>query len=116
MPRHGGYGGGSAPVPDLRPRRMLRRIEEQACHQAFPFDPASDHHLARTRGGLELVLHRRGPVGASMSESAAARVPSSPWSPLRSGLFRNIWIASIVSNVGGWMQDVGAGWLMTSLS
>src|SRR5215470_17531359 len=52
-----------------------------------------------------------------MSESAApARAPSSPWSPLRSGLFRNIWIASIVSNVGSWMQDVGAGWLMTSLS
>src|SRR5246127_3366494 len=54
-----------------------------------------------------------------MSESAApapARAPSSPWSPLRSGLFRNLWIATIVSNVGGWMQDVGAGWLMTELS
>src|SRR5215470_12332191 len=52
-----------------------------------------------------------------MSESAApARAPSSPWSPLRSGLFRNIWIASIVSNVGSWMLDVGAGWLMTELS
>src|SRR4029077_8146622 len=25
-------------------------------------------------------------------------------------------IATIVSNVGTWMQDVGAGWLMTSLS
>src|SRR5438067_11431770 len=40
----------------------------------------------------------------------------SPWSPLRNTLFRNLWIASIVSNVGTWMQDVGAGWLMTSLS
>jgi MFS family permease len=35
---------------------------------------------------------------------------------LRDGLFRNLWIATIVSNVGTWMQDVGAGWLMTSLS
>jgi MFS family permease len=52
-----------------------------------------------------------------MSESAApARAASSPWSPLRSGLFRNLWIATIVSNVGSWMQDVGAGWLMTELS
>jgi MFS family permease len=41
---------------------------------------------------------------------------ASAWSPLRSTLFRNIWIATIVSNVGSWMQDVGAGWLMTSLS
>src|SRR6267378_6299518 len=40
----------------------------------------------------------------------------SPWLPLRNTLFRNLWIATIVSNVGTWMQDVGAGWLMTSLS
>jgi len=41
---------------------------------------------------------------------------ASAWSPLRHALFRNLWIATIVSNVGTWMQDVGAGWLMTSLS
>jgi len=41
---------------------------------------------------------------------------TSAWSPLRNGLFRSLWIATIVSNVGTWMQDVGAGWLMTSLS
>ena len=40
----------------------------------------------------------------------------SPWSPLHNALFRSLWIATIVSNVGTWMQDVGAGWLMTSLS
>jgi MFS family permease len=39
-----------------------------------------------------------------------------PWSPLHNALFRSIWIATIASNVGTWMQDVGAGWLMTSLS
>ena len=54
-----------------------------------------------------------------MTESAApapARAAASPWSPLRNSLFRSLWIATIVSNVGTWMQDVGAGWLMTSLS
>jgi MFS family permease len=35
---------------------------------------------------------------------------------LQNRLFRSLWIATIVSNVGSWMQDVGAGWLMTSLS
>ena len=40
----------------------------------------------------------------------------SAWSPLQNALFRNLWIATIVSNIGTWMQDVGAGWLMTSLS
>jgi MFS family permease/quinol monooxygenase YgiN len=40
----------------------------------------------------------------------------SPWSPLKNALFRSLWVATIVSNIGTWMQDVGAGWLMTSLS
>ncbi len=37
-------------------------------------------------------------------------------SALRRPLFRALWLASVVSNVGTWMQNVGAGWLMTSLS
>src|SRR3954470_12849570 len=40
----------------------------------------------------------------------------SAWAPLHQPLFRSLWIASLVSNVGTWMHDVGAGWLMTSLS
>ena len=47
---------------------------------------------------------------------AADRAVSGAWTPLQTALFRNLWIATIVSNVGAWMQDVGAGWLMTSLS
>ncbi len=38
------------------------------------------------------------------------------WSPLRLPVFRMLWIATLASNVGTWMHDVGAGWLMTSLS
>src|SRR6187200_192390 len=53
-----------------------------------------------------------------MNESDESPPPAvaSAWSPLRHALFRSVWIATIVSNVGTWMQDVGAGWLMTSLS
>jgi len=40
----------------------------------------------------------------------------SAWSPLRQPLFRNRLIASVLSNIGGWMQDTGATWLMTSLT
>lgn len=40
----------------------------------------------------------------------------SAWSPLRNPLFRSLWIATVASNVGTWMHDVGAGWLMTSLT
>jgi MFS family permease len=40
-----------------------------------------------------------------------ARAVSS-WAPLRSGAFRAIWIAVLVSNIGTWMQTVGAQWLL----
>src|SRR5438309_11846580 len=57
------------------------------------------------------------PASAATAAAAAlAAAPRSPWSPLQNALFRSLWIATIVSNVGTWMQDVGAGWLMTSLS
>ncbi len=38
------------------------------------------------------------------------------WSPLARPMFRALWIAAMVSNVGTWIHDVGAGWLMTELS
>src|SRR5438105_12168474 len=54
----------------------------------------------------------------STETHATAAVHAAPgaWAPLQTALFRNLWIATIVSNVGTWMQDVGSGWLMTSLS
>ncbi len=39
-----------------------------------------------------------------------------PFAPLANGVFRALWIASIASNIGTWMQNVGAGWLMTVIS
>src|SRR5712691_9828886 len=41
---------------------------------------------------------------------------ASAWSPLRESVFRTLWIATVVSNIGTWMQDVGESWLMTSLT
>jgi len=34
------------------------------------------------------------------------------WAPLRIGIFRALWIAALVSNIGDWMQTVGAQWLL----
>src|ERR1700751_1243468 len=42
--------------------------------------------------------------------------PGAGWKPLREPLFRSLWIAAVVSYTGTWMQNVGAGWLMTELS
>ena len=41
---------------------------------------------------------------------------ASAWAPLQRPAFRALWLATVVSNIGTWMHDVGAAWLMTSLS
>lgn len=48
-----------------------------------------------------------------MSTAAAS---SGAWAPLRHSVFRWLWLATLVSNVGSWMHEVGAGWLMATLS
>ncbi|MGA0807133.1 MAG: MFS transporter [Pseudohongiellaceae bacterium] len=47
---------------------------------------------------------------------SAGPAASSAWSPLRIATFRWLWLATLVSNIGSWMHEVGAGWLMTSLT
>ncbi|MEL6992127.1 MAG: MFS transporter, partial [Pseudomonadota bacterium] len=41
---------------------------------------------------------------------------SSAWAPFRYRAFALLWTATLISNVGTWMHDVGAGWLMTTLN
>src|SRR6204780_2734979 len=39
-----------------------------------------------------------------------------PWRPLRNSTFRNLLASNLVSDIGTFMQTVGAAWLMTSLT
>lgn len=43
-------------------------------------------------------------------------IATAAWAPLQHRVFRMLWFASIISNIGSWMHEVGAGWLMTSLA
>lgn len=49
-------------------------------------------------------------------EAAVPAVAASPWQPLRQRVFRTLWIATVVSNIGSWMNDVGVNWSMLTLS
>jgi hypothetical protein len=40
---------------------------------------------------------------------------SSSLAPFRDRAFAVLWTATVVSNIGTWMQSAAAGWLMTSL-
>src|SRR5271167_279834 len=41
---------------------------------------------------------------------------ASSWRPLRITIFRNLLVADLISDIGAFMQSVGAAWLMTSLT
>ena len=48
--------------------------------------------------------------------SAAGQQPRvSAWAPLRRRVYRMLWLAQFVSNVGTFMQGVGAVWVMLEL-
>ncbi|MGD9294884.1 MAG: MFS transporter, partial [Roseobacter sp.] len=46
----------------------------------------------------------------------APAVHGSAWAPFGYKAFALLWTATLISNVGTWMHDVGAGWLMTTLN
>jgi len=56
-------------------------------------------------------------VAEPLPAAAGSDVPGAgAWSPFGSVVFRVLWIAAVVGHIGTWMRDVGAGWLMTTLS
>ena len=56
-------------------------------------------------------------VNPAIQAGAEGRISvSSAWITLRRELFRVLWIASVASNIGTMMQEVGASWLMTQIA
>jgi MFS family permease len=47
---------------------------------------------------------------------SSLRPHGSALAPLREPLFRSLWVAAVISYTGTWMQNVGAGWMMTQLT
>ncbi len=66
-------------------------------------------------GGHPTAGAKQRDPGATNFEKGAD-VTASAWGPLAISVFRWLWIASVASNIGTWMQNVGASWLMTLLT
>jgi MFS family permease len=64
-------------------------------------------------GDISWIAHNGAPRGPGSTDHSPA---ASAWSPLRQPVFRSLWIAAVASNLGTWMHDIGAVWLMTSLA
>ncbi|AMO49500.1 MFS family transporter [Enterobacter sp. FY-07] len=55
-------------------------------------------------------------AAVTVSPPSAGEPSGSAWQPLRQRVFRMLWIATVVSNIGSWMSDIGVNWTMLSLS
>src|SRR5277367_2093865 len=56
------------------------------------------------------------PIMNAPQTTAQPHAAAPAGSPFRHRAFTVIWIATVVSNIGGWMYNVASGWLMTSLN
>src|SRR5690348_13089014 len=83
----------------LDQRRQANRPPGQSARRRHSRRDSFDHGLKRTA----LLPHDTNASTAS------------PWRPLGVPLFRNLLFADVLSDVGTFMQSVGAAWLMVSL-
>ena len=78
-------------------------------------------------GTLSATIHyqRTQPIGTrthrdlmatTVTTGSPQSAPSSALAPLKFPVFRGVWIASTISNLGGLIQSVGASWMMTSIA
>ena len=81
---------------------------------SFAMPPNENFHLAGRSCRPRIARGR--PAARSVDKPPRAVKAAGPWAPLRGRLFRWLWIAGLVSNVGTFMHIVAAGWAITSLS
>src|SRR5580704_1292090 len=74
--------------------------------QRAPIDPTGRYHTA-----IRMVYS----AAILKGEIEIMRLPPA-LVPLRNGTFRTLWFASVVVWLGTWLQNTGAGWLMTTLA
>src|SRR5262249_54863295 len=61
------------------------------------------------------VRYRSGMPSDSPTGTPRAEPPGSLWHPLRTRIFRQLFLSALISDMGAFMQSVGAAWLMVSL-
>ena len=61
------------------------------------------------------MMRSRAISGDSAESAPLGKGTPSLWRPLRTPLFRDLLIADVMSDIGTFIQTVGAAWLMVSL-
>src|SRR3954462_5235062 len=89
------------------------KVRPHFCHNRsyrFSHEPILQHGLLR-----QPMAAREEDTKSIGDTLPRPRLPAS-LSPFRYPMFRAIWLATLMSNLGVWIQSVGAAWLMTSIT
>src|SRR5690606_11898354 len=116
------------PRPRSQPRTHtgMRRALAAACTAKAmprtttspPATRASGAHWAAQASPSDATTRSRPPStdvqDTAMNTAAAPQATTAPgaWSPLSQPTFRMMWLAVLVGNVGTWIHDVAAAWVM----
>ena len=92
----------------------MGRVREGFNPANFHFSFVDETIRAERHTSPSLLFWFMSAVAATTNRPFSRQIPT--WAPLRTPLFRALWLAALASNIGTWMHDVGAAWLMTSLS
>ena len=88
---------------ECRSQITLMRVDStEARPPSCPSCPAEGAPSGGSRAGTGHDVRSGGQTGGA----------ASAWAPLAFAMFRALWIAQFASNVGTWMQTVGAQWLL----
>ena len=74
-----------------------------------PAEVAADAEDGEARRGTKAIPPKHRVVVQAVSNRSV-------WALLHRPLFRALWIASLTSSIGTWIHELGAAWLMTSLT
>src|SRR5579871_64210 len=86
---------------------------DRAAHTRRSLHPHPGHRTATRRASL--IFDRGARILRPTGYDAAMRLPAA-LVPLRNSTFRTLWLANVVAWLGTWLQNTGAGWLMTTLA
>ncbi len=82
-------------------------------------DGAQSHRAGVLKSAIfaPVPFRPRAIVTATPATDSTPKPPAAaPWSAFRYPVFRWLWVATVVSNIGAWLYNAAAAWLMTSLS
>jgi len=68
------------------------------------------------RSASALLKGRQIPMNEDKQSRKTQAATASAGSPFRHRIYTVLWIATVISNIGTWMYNAAAGWLMTTLN